>query len=313
MASYVRKRLIGLVFVLIGITVFSFIIANISPIDPAEAYVRRNTKIASEEQIDQMRKEMGLDLPIYKQYFIWVSKILKFDFGKSLTTGNDVLKDIGRVLPCTLKLVGVAMLIVAVVIIPLSVLCVVYKNTMLDSLIRLITLLGVSIPSFWFGFVLLYFFAVKLKMVPVVGYGEFKNILLPAVTLSIPIISSNIRILRANMLENINKEYITYAKARGISNKKILFKHVLINAISPMITIFGQTIGYTIAGTTIVENVFTWPGIGNYIVKVIIARDLPVVNAYILIMAVIFVTCNLAADLINILINPKILKENGDV
>lgn len=311
--AYVRKRVFSLIFVLIGISIISFIISNISPVDPAEAYVRRNVKTASEEQIEHIRKEMGLDLPLYQQYFRWIVKAVKLDFGKSFVTNNPVIIDVSNTFPATLLLVSITMLIVILTAIPIGVFCAIYKNTVFDNTIRIITLLSVSVPSFWFGFVLLYYFAVKFKLVPVVGYGEFKNVILPAITLSIPLTASNIRVLRANMLENMNEDFVVYAQARGMSENRIVFKHVLKNAIPPIISLLGQSVGFVIAGAAIVEKVFSWPGIGNYVVDAIVARDLPVINAYVLIMAVIVVLCNLIGDVVNIYMNPKILKESGNL
>lgn len=310
MLAYIKKRGIGLLFVLIGVTIFSFFLANISPVDPAEAFARRNSKIASEEQIERLREEMGFNLPIHMQYLRWIIKVLKGDFGTSLTTGNPVIKEIGKAFPSTLKLVGAASLIIILTVVPMAVIAVVYRDGFFDNLIRIITLLGISIPSFWLGFALLYYFAVILKIVPVVGYEGSQSIILPAITLATPMVASSIRLLRANMLENIDKDFVIYAKARGISDRRILWKHVLKNSMPPIITLFGQTIGYMIAGTAIVESVFSWSGLGNYMLRAIIERDLPAINALVLIMALIFVVFNLGADLINIYIDPRIFKES---
>lgn len=313
MVTYIKKRLIGFIIVLIGITFLSFVMANFSPIDPAEAFMRRNIQNASEEQIQNLREEMGLNQQIYKQYFRWVSNAIRGDFGQSLTTGNSVSMEIAKRIPSTLKLVGIALIMIVIISIPIGVLCANYKDSFFDNLTRVMTIFGISIPNFWIGFMFLYLFAVKLELVPVVGHGEMKNIFLPAITLAIGIIALNIRFLRANMLENMNMDYVVYAKARGISNRKIIWKHVLKNALPPLITLFGQTIGFMIAGTVIVENVFSWPGLGSFVIKAIVARDLPFISAYVLLMAVIFVTCNLLADIVNIFVNPRILKGSGDL
>ncbi len=309
MIFYIKKRLFSLIFVLIGVTVFSFILSNIAPIDPSEAYVRRKNVSASEEQIEAMRKEMGFDLPIHKQYFIWVGNAVKGDFGESYTTGVPVIKEIAHAFPYTLKLVGVALLIIIILVIPISMLCVRYKNSFFDNFIRIITLIGISTSNFWLGFIVLYFFAVVLNVVNVLSYGKMENVLLPAITFAIPIAAFNIRVLRANMLENVNKDHIIYAKARGIPNRILIYKHVFKNSLPPVITLFGQTVGYMIAGTAIIENVFSWPGLGNYALKAIIDRNLPAINAFVLIMGVVFVICNLLADILNMYINPLTLKK----
>lgn len=313
MGKYIQKRLMGLIIVLIGITFFSFMISNISPVDPAEAFLRRSIQNVSEKQIQELREEMGLDLPIYRQYLKWISNALCGDFGESLVSKKPVIEEIAKRFPATLILVGAALLMIVIITVPIGVLCAVYKDSIFDNLIRVITILGISIPNFWLGFMLLFLFGVWLKLVPIVGYGSMKNVILPSATLAVAIAASSIRLLRSNILENMNKDYVIYARARGISKRKIIWKHILINAMSPMVTLFGQTIGYMIAGTAIVESVFSWPGIGRYAVDAIFARDLPVINAYVLIMAAIFVICNSLADIVNARLNPQMIKESGDL
>lgn len=305
---YIRKRIIGLVFVLLGITFLSFVLMNISPIDPAEAYMRQNIKAATEEQIQEFREKMGYDLPIYQQYFKWLLNVVKGDFGDSLSTGKPVIEEIAKRLPKTLLLVGVTVMIMVVISIPIGVLCARYKDSFFDHLIKIITIVGISIPGFWLGFMLLYLFAVKLELFSVIGSGEMKDIILPATTLAIGSVATNIRFLRANMLENMHKDYVVYARARGISGRRILGKHIFKNALPPLVTLFGQTIGFMVAGTVIVESIFSWPGLGIFAIKAIVARDLPFISAYVLLMAVIFVVCNLLADIVNVFVNPLILK-----
>ncbi len=313
MTKYIKKRLIGLIVVLIGITFLSFIMSNISPVDPAEAFMRRNAQTATEEQIENLREEMGLNLPIHTQYLRWLTNAMQGDFGKSLVSNKPVMEEILSKFPATLTIVGMALIIIVVLTIIIGVLCASHKDSLFDNLTKVVTILGVSIPNFWLGFMLLFLFAVSFKLVPVVGYGSIKNAILPSITLAIATSSSSIRLLRSNMLENQNKDFVTYAKARGIPKKKIIWKHIFKNAVPPMITLFGQTIGYMIAGTAIVESVFSWPGIGSYAVNAIFARDLPVINAYVLIMAFIFVICNLLADILNAALNPQMLRESGDL
>ncbi|QOR34984.1 ABC transporter permease [Clostridium sp. 'deep sea'] len=311
MRVYLRKRLISLIFVIIGATILSFILANISPIDPAEAFARRNSKIASNEQIATIREEMGLNKPIIAQYFTWVSKITKADFGTSLVTNKSVITEVKKLTPLTVKLVSFTMFLCVSLSIPLAIICVIYKNSLVDKCIRIVSLLGISIPSFWLGFILLYLFAVVFKVVPILNITKTTSVYLPAITLATPTIASSIRLLRATMLENMNTDYVTYLRARGISQNKIIYKHVLKNSLAPVITVFGQTIGYMVAGTAIVEQVFSWNGLGNYLLKAILARDLPVINAFVFLMAVVFVVFNLVADLINIMLNPQMVS-HGD-
>ena len=310
MRVYIKKRIIGFAFVLLGITILSFVLMNISPVDPAEAYMRKNVQSVSEDQIQEFREKMGYDLPIYQQYFKWISNVLKGDFGESLSTGNPVIEEISKRLPKTLLLVSVSLIIISVVSIPIGVLCSRYKDSFFDNIIKILTILGISIPGFWLGFILLYLFAVKLELFSVIGEGNIKDVILPAITLSVGGIATNIRFLRVNMLENMHKDYVIYAKARGISTRRIIWNHIFKNALPPLITLFGQTIGFMIAGTVIVEVIFSWSGLGNFAIKAIIARDFPFISAYVLLMASIFVICNLLADIVNVFVNPLILKRD---
>ncbi len=309
MRSYVLKRLVNLIYVILGITLMSFVLANISPVDPAEAYVRRNSKTADAEQIERIREEMGFNRPVYIQYLAWAGKAVRLDLGESLVSGRPVRAEIMEAFPKTVLLVAASMLMTLVVALPVGIICAVYRNRAFDNIVRVLTLVGISIPGFWLGFVLMYLFSVKLKLVPVVGFGRLENILLPAATLAVPVIALVIRLLRANMLENINKDFVTYAKARGISGRKIIAKHVFKNALPPMITLLGQTAGYMVAGTAVIESIFSWPGMGMYAVKAIMDRDFPAVNAYVMIMAVVFVICNLFADVANMMISKGLVKE----
>jgi len=307
--SYIFKRLVNLLFVLIGITLLSFVITNLSPVDPAEAYARRIWQNAGQEQIEQLRQEMGFYEPIYVQYYRWVTSAIQGNFGKSLVSGRPVREDIMTALPVTLLLVAVAALLILLVSIPLGILSAVYRNKWFDHLIRMGTLAGISLPGFWLGFILIYYFAVEWKLAVVVGFGKIEHVLLPAVTLALPVISMNIRLLRTNMLEIMNKDFVLYAKARGLNERRIVWKHVFKNAVSPLVTLLGQTIGHMVAGAVIVESVFSWPGMGLYAVAASMDRDFPAINAYVLIMAVIVVTSNLLADIINIWLNPAFLQE----
>lgn len=313
MLRYIAKRLLGLVVVLLGVTILSFVIANVSAVDPAEAYMRMNIAVATEENIETMRQEMGLDQPVPVQYVNWLGDVIKLDFGKSYVSKKDVIDELMSRLPSTLLLVTAAIVTAALVTSLLGILSALYRNSWLDKIIHALTLMGASTPQFWLGYILVLLFSVHLKLLHVTGYGNLKTVLLPAMTLAVPIIGMNVRILRANILENINDDYVLYAKARGLSKQKIIGKHVLKNAAAPMLTIFAQTFGHIVAGSIIVENVFSWPGVGNYAISAILNRDLPVINAYVLIMAVIFVVCNLIADILQIKINPKLLTENGDL
>lgn len=312
MIIYVYKRLKGLVIVLIGVSILSFVFANISSVDPAEAYARRHISNPTSDQIEKIREDMGLNLPLHKQYLHWLKNSLRGDLGQSLLTRNPVSADIAEKLPATLSIVGVAFFWIILMTLPVSIVSAMKKDSFFDHLMRMITIIGISIPNFWLGFIMLVAFAIVIPVFHVVDYGNLKSLILPSLTLAIPIISSSIRLFRATILSNMHKDYITYAKARGLSQNAIVWKHVMKNSMPPMVTVFCQHLGYMIAGSAIVESVFSWPGIGRHLVDAIIARDLPTINGCVLVIAVIFVLCNLLADVLNSILNPQIRNEVGE-
>lgn len=298
------KKIVELIIILIGVSILSFTFSNVSSIDPAEAFTRRSIVNPSEEQINEIRHKMGYDEPMYMQYIHWFKNCLKGDFGTSLVTQNPVLEDILGKLIATLTIVGMAFIWIVLFTILLSVLTAINKDSIADHIIRIITIFGISLPSFWLGFLLLTLFAITFSVFKVVDYGGIKSIIMPSITLAVPIISSSVRVLRATILSNLSKDYVLYARARGLPLRKIIFRHVLKNALPPTITLFFQNIGFMIGGSAIVESVFSWPGLGNYFVNAILGRDLPAINGCVLIIATIFIICNFIAEFINIILNP---------
>ena len=313
MFRYIRNRLLGLIVVLLGVTILTFVFSNISSVDPAEAYALRHILNPTPNQIAAIRTEMGMDLPLYRQYINWIGGCLQGDLGTSLITKNPVSADIAHKMPATLKVVIMAFFWVVIFTVPVSILAAVYKDSIFDNIAKFITIVGISIPNFWLGFILLVAFAVNIPLFKVVGYGDFKSLILPSLTIAIPISSMSIRLFRATILSNMNQDFVIYAQARGIPKARIIWGHVVKNSLPPMITVFCQYLGYMIAGSAIVESVFSWPGIGSHLVSAIVGRDLPTINGCVLVIAVIFTLLNLLADLLNIVINPKMLNERGEI
>ncbi len=301
------KKLASLFLVLIGVSLLSFILANISSVDPAEAIARRTYSNPTQEQIAEIRHDKGLDRPVLTQYVSWLGNSLKGDLGTSYQTGKPVAREISGKLVATISLVGVSLLWIAVFTIPLGILSAIRKNGIGDHLIRGVTVLGISIPSFWFGFILLTAFAISIPVFKVVEYGNLRSIILPSVTLSVPVICSSVRMLRATLLEKLKKDYVIYAQARGLSNGQIMWKHVLKNALPPMVTLFFQNIGMMVGGSAIVESVFSWPGLGSYFVASITNRDLPVITGCVLVLGIIFVVCNTIGEIVNRVLNPRMV------
>ena len=306
------KKLIRVLIVLIGVSLLSFILANLSSVDPAEAIARRIYSNPTQEQIQDIRTEKGLDQPILTQYARWAGNCLHGDLGTSYQSNQPVIQEMAGKLTATLFLVGMALLWIVLITIPLGIVSAVRKDRFCDHLIRIITILGISIPAFWLGYLLLTAFAIRIPVFKVVDYGNLRSLILPSITLAASVVSSSVRMLRATILENLKKDYVIYAQARGLPAAQILWKHVLKNALPPMVTLFFQNIGMMIGGSAIVESVFSWPGLGNYFVSAIVNRDLPVITGCVLVLGLIFVICNTVGELVNRALNPRMISGKED-
>ena len=298
------KRITSLLIVLFGVSLLSFVLANLSSVDPAEAIARRIYTNPTQEQIQDIRTEKGLDQPILTQYVRWAANCVHGDLGTSYQSNQPVTQEMAGKLAATLLLVGMALLWIIVITVPLGIFSAIKKNRISDHLIRILTICGISIPAFWLGYLLLTAFAIRIPVFKVVDYGSLRSLILPSITLAASVVSSSVRMLRATILENLKKDYVIYAQARGLSTSRILWKHVLKNALPPMVTLFFQNIGMMIGGSAIVESVFSWPGLGNYFVNAIVNRDLPVITGCVLVLGLIFVLCKTIGELINQVLNP---------
>lgn len=296
------SRIAMLIIVLCGATLLAFLFSNLSPTDPAEAFVRRTTSNPTQEQIAVVREEMGLNKPLSEQYFSWIGNALQGDLGISLRTRIPVAEELPGPLFATLSLAGMAALFAVIFTVPNSIYAAAHKEGAFDQVTKVTTILGMSLPNFWIGSMLLVLFAVALPIFNVVDFGSIRSTILPALALGVPIAAASIRVLRSNLISSYQSDFVTYARALGLPESKIN-RMVLKDSLPPMITLLFQQFGFTIAGSAAVEGVFSWPGIGSYMVSGILARDLPVINASVLVIAVLFVLINFAADMINLAIS----------
>lgn len=308
MRNYIGKRLLSLFPILLGITFLAFGIINLSPSNPAEVALRVNNIVATEEAIASKTIELGLDKPFFERYLSWLMDCLKGDFGTSYISRKEVLGLFEQALPNTLRLAFVALLITIVFSVIIGVLCAIYEGSIGDKITRALVFLGTAMPSFWIGILLIWMFAVKIKIFPTSGMTTSNAIVLPAVTLSLGYISTYVRLIRNNMVQNKHENYVYYARIRGLKESTII-KHVFKNSLQTSITALGMSIPKLIAGTVIVENIFAWPGVGRLCVTAIYNRDFPIIQAYILLMAVMFVVCNLLVDVASASIDPRMRKE----
>ena len=299
MKKYITKRILLAVPMLFAISFIAFILINFMPSDPAEVALRVNEIIPTDEAVASMRAELGLDQPFFVRYFRWLFDCLRLDFGVSYTnTNRTVIGEISRCIPVTLNLATLSLIIVLAVSIPIGVLSAVYKNSVF-------VFIGTAMPNYWLGLVLIWFFGVKLRILPTNGATSFKHYILPAVTLSMTYISTYVRLIRNSMIDNMNENYAFYAQVRGIKKSVIVYKHVLKNSLQSSMNALGMSIVQLISGTVVVENIFAIPGIGRLCISAIFNRDYPVIQAYILMMGVMFVFCNLAIDIVQCFIDPR--------
>lgn len=305
----VINRILQIVIVLFGISFFTFALTYLSPGDPAEIMLTECGNVPTPELLAQARADLGLDKPFFVQYWVWLSNVLRGDMGTSYSMKVPVINKLLSCLWPTLKLSMVSLGLMAVVSIPLGILAAVYQDRWIDYLVRGMTFLGVSIPNFWVGLILLSFFGVQLRWFPVAGGGtDLKYMILPAVTLAFAMSSKYTRQVRVAVLEELKQDYVTGARLRGIKESTILWKHVLPNAMLPLVTLLGLSLGSLLGGTAVVEIIFSWPGMGSMAVNAISCRDYPLVQGYVLWIALIYMGINLLVDISYQHLDPR-LKE----
>lgn len=306
MVRYILKRLLQLVVVLLGVTFLTFMITQATPSDAAEMKYVSMGMMPSTELLEKTREEMGLNDPVLIQYGRWLGNVLHGDLGESSKFGESVWTQMTRKLPMTLKLAGVSLIVVIVFSFPLGILSAVKKNKVADYMIRFLSFFGVSMPNFWLALLLMYIFAVRLGWFKVVSTNSVQGMILPVATLTIPMISSYARQIRAALLEELNANYVIGARARGIPERRIIWGHVLPNTILPIVTLLGLSVGHLLGGAAIIETIFSWQGIGNMVVEAIRVRDYPLIQGYVIWMAIIYVMVNLIVDIAYRLLDPQI-------
>lgn len=313
MGKYIVNRLIQLLAVLLGVTFLTFMVTQAAPSDAAEMKYISMGMMPSAELLEQTREEMGLNDPVLVQYVRWLGNVLHGDLGESSKFSEPVLNQMMKKLPMTLKLAGVSGILLILISFPLGILAAVKKNRFVDYLIRFVSFFGVSIPNFWLGLLLMYVFAVCLNWLNVVSTDTLAGMILPVATLVIPMVSSYVRQIRAAVLEELSANYVIGARARGIPEWKIIVCHVLPNAMFPIITLVGLSVGHLLGGAAIIETLFSWQGIGNMVVEAIRVRDYPLIQGYVIWMAVIYVIVNLVVDISYRFLDPQIrLKRRVD-
>lgn len=330
--SRLLERLLQLIPVLLGVSAIAFLMMALTPGDPVQIMI--GDQSITPEQEAELRRGLGLDRPLLERFFIFLGNALQFDFGTSFYHRRPVSDVIAERLPATIELSLVALIVALVTAIPLGVLAAIRKNSILDRLATVGSLLGVSLPGFWFGILLIMLFAVHLQILPVsgrIGYSSevptitgfllidtllqgnlsafgdaLRHILLPAITLGLPMTAILMRVTRTSMLEVLRQDYVTFADAKGLPRRRVLFRHALKNALIPTVSVAAIETGSLLGGNMIVEAVFGWPGLGRLVVESIFLRNYPLVQAAVLLYAVTYVLLNFFADILYTILNPRV-------
>ena len=312
MGRYVLRRFLQLIPILIGITFLSFAMMRLAGSD-AVTEMYSNKGAVSQEIIDQKRAELGLDKPFMTQYFTWLSGMLRGDMGVSYVSGKDVFQTFMSKLPATLLLAALSILMTVMISIPLGVLSAVKHDKVTDYFLRFLSFIGNSLPNFFVALLLMQLLAIKLGWLPVISSGiSIQSALMPTLTLAISMSSRYMRQVRAAVLEELNKDYVYGAQARGVRRSVVLRKSVIKSAMLTIVTLLALSIGSLLGGTAIIESIFMWDGVGKLAVDAINMRDYPLIQAYVVWMALIYVLVNLAADLLYHALDPRIrLGVNG--
>ncbi|MFI8493089.1 nickel ABC transporter permease [Peribacillus butanolivorans] len=306
MSWFIFKRLTSLIPILLGISLITFILLHLIPGDPAVAYLRASHIPPTDETVAALRVELGLNKPLYVQYFEWLGKVLQLDLGMSYVSNNSVWEEIVVHFFPTVQLTFASLIFIVVISLPLGMISAIYKGKFVDQFSRILAFVSVSMPTFWLGFLLIYFLSVKLDLFPVLGRGTLAHLVLPSLTLAFAYIGTYMRLLRASMLGNLNEPFVVYARARGLRQRLIVIRHVLKKSLLPVVTGLGMSFGNMLSGAVIVETIFAWPGMGQLFVTSILNQDYPMIQGCVLFMGVIFVVCNLLVDLTYSFLDPRI-------
>lgn len=302
MLSFILRRLLQTVLIMLGVLTVVFVLVRLTG-DPAALYLPED---ASQEQIEALQTRLGLDQPVHVQYFGYVGDMMRGDLGTSLWHNRPVADLLISRLPATAVLTGVSMLFAVAIALPLGVLSAIKRNSLTDSLGRVVALLGLSLPNFWVGIMLILIFSVQLNWLPSFGRGSWQHLILPAIALGTSAAGTIMRLVRSTVLETMNEDFVRTARAKGLPERVVVGKHVLRNAAIPTVTFIGMQIGFFLSGAVVVETVFGYPGIGRLAIQAIANRDFAIVQAFVLFSAVVFALVNFLVDYLYTTLDPRI-------
>ena len=304
MTQYLIRRLLQIIPITLGILTLIFSLIHLIPGDPAIQIAGENARA---EDVQRVRQQLGLDRPLWEQYVSYLGGIAKGDFGKSFRTGESVATQIRQRYPATIQLALGAMLIALLIAFPLGIISAIYRNSWIDNVARFFALVGVSMPSFWLGPLLIILFAIHWNWFPVSGREEgLKSIVLPALTMGLALAAILTRMIRVSLAEELNQLYVTTAVSKGVTRRSAIFKHALRNALIPVITVVGLQFGSLLTGAIITEQIFSWPGLGRLLITSITTRDYPQVQGSIMVIALTYIAVNLITDILYAWVDPRI-------
>ncbi|MGF9699984.1 nickel/cobalt ABC transporter permease [Paenibacillus sp. MABNR03] len=309
MGSYIVKRILLAIPLLLIISFLTFVLINLSPLDPAVVVLQaQEVPQITDELIAKTKAELGMDQPFLIQYWNWLMACLQLDFGDSYVTGKSVWSLIWPAFVNTLKLTIISSVFIILFSILLGVVCAMREGKMTDKSVRGFSFLLTAIPSYWLAALLIWYFSVKLDLLPTSGMDSVQSYILPVIVITVSYVGIYFRNVRSSMLSNLNEDYVLYARASGIPERKVTL-HILRNSLQVSVSIFCMAIPIVLGSTVVIENVFAWPGLGRLSVRSILSRDFPIIQAYVLILAVTFVLFNTLSDIINAAMNPKLRKD----
>ncbi|WP_405170577.1 nickel/cobalt ABC transporter permease [Paenibacillus sp. FSL H8-0280] len=309
MGSYIVKRILLTIPLLIIISFITFVLINLSPLDPAVVVLQaQEVPQITDELITQTNEELGFGQSFMIQYVNWIMAVVQLDFGNSYVSGEPVWSLMGPAFMNTLKLTLVSSVFIIALSILLGVICAMREGKLLDRSVRGISFFLTAMPSYWLAAMMIWYFSVKLDLLPTSGMDSYRSYILPVIVITVSYTGIYFRTVRSSMLSNMNEDYVLYARASGLSEKKVTL-HILRNSLQVAVSIFCMAIPIVLGSTVVIENVFAWPGLGRLSVKSILSRDFPIIQAYVLMLAVTFVLFNTLSDIINAAMNPRLRKE----
>jgi peptide/nickel transport system permease protein len=307
MIQYIIRRFLQMIPITLGILTLVFSLIHLIPGDPA---VQIAGEGARPQDIQQVRKALGLDQPLWKQYVTYLGNLARGDLGRSFRTNESVAREIALRYPATMQLAFGSMVVALLVAFPLGIISAIYRNSWIDNVARFFALIGVSMPSFWFGPLLIIAFAINRTWFPVSGRDDgLRSLVRPSVTMGLALAAILTRMIRVSLAEELNQLYVTTAIAKGVTRVKAIFRHALKNALIPVITILALQFGSLLTGAIITEQIFSWPGLGRLLIQSITTRDYPQVQASILVIALTYIMVNFISDLLYGVVDPRIKLE----